>query len=74
MSPELWIKLFLFGLLGALAGLAWRHECRVRKIQTGPAQDRIFRCRECNAVYTDDPAVERSRCPQCGVTNDPFKF
>ncbi len=74
MSPELWISLFLFGLLGAVGGLAWVHGYRVRKIQSPPTQDRVFRCGKCNTVYTDDPAVDRSRCPQCGITNDPFAF
>lgn len=74
MAPEVWISLFLFGLLAAIGGLAWRHEYRVRKINAAPAQDRVFRCQQCNAVYTDDPGVERSRCPQCGVTNEPFDF
>ena len=66
--------LFLFGLLGGVGLLALLREFQARRIQSGPAQDRVFRCASCNAVYTDDPAVERSRCPQCGVTNEPFNF
>lgn len=74
MPPETWISLFLFGLLGGVGLLALLHEFQARRIQSGPAQDQVFRCASCIAVYTDDPAVERSRCPQCGVTNEPFNF
>ncbi len=74
MSPEAWISIFLFGLLGGVGLLALLREFQARRIQSGPAQDRVFRCASCSAVYTDDPAVERSRCPQCGVTNEPFDF
>jgi rubrerythrin len=73
MQPETWITLFLLGLLTAITGVAVLHEYRHRRIQA-KAGDRVFRCAECSAVYTDDPGVERSRCPQCGVTNEPFKF
>lgn len=74
MSPDLWITLFLLGLLLALAGSALHHRHRSRRIKTAPSQDRLFRCQRCHAAYTDDPDVERSRCPQCGLTNEPAGF
>ena len=36
--------------------------------------DRIFRCKECDYVYTDDDDVERSLCPECGRMNSPVQF
>ena len=39
-----------------------------------PNEDKVFRCEECSYVYTDDPDVDRSRCPQCGRVNETFKF
>ena len=47
---------------------------RQRRIQGPRTPDHIFRCDPCNLVYTDDPAVGRSRCPQCGKTNEVFEF
>ena len=38
------------------------------------SEDRIFRCRHCGYVYTDDPDVARSRCSQCGQMNEAIKF
>lgn len=74
MLPETWITLFLVGLLTAVAGVAVLHEYRTRRIRASLQSDRVFRCVACSSVYTDDPQVERSRCPQCGVTNEPFQF
>jgi len=36
--------------------------------------DRVFRCGKCGYVYTDDPDVDRSRCPQCRCINDAMSF
>ncbi len=61
-------------LLGALSCLAVYVELRRRRFEPGPTEDRIFRCTQCGYVYTDDPDVDRSRCAQCGQTNDAIEF
>jgi predicted Zn-ribbon and HTH transcriptional regulator len=61
-------------LLAALSSLAVYSELRRKRFEPAPSEDRIFRCQECAFVYTDDPDVDRSRCPQCGKTNDAIKF
>jgi rubrerythrin len=60
--------------LGALAVLVVYSELRQRRFQPTASPDRIFRCAACNWVYTDDPDVDRSRCPHCGRMNAPIEF
>jgi predicted Zn-ribbon and HTH transcriptional regulator len=47
--------------------------CR-RRFRPTHSEDRIFRCKKCGYVYTDDPDVDRSRCIQCGKLNEPIVF
>jgi len=61
-------------MLAALVGLAVYAELRRRRFAPTETEDRIFRCRRCGYVYTDDPDVERSRCSQCGQMNDKIEF
>lgn len=73
MSTPTLIVIYVAGLLAALCGLGIYSELRRRHF--GPSlQDRIFRCRNCGYVYTDDPDVDRSRCAQCGKLNEPIEF
>ena len=74
MSPESFLTLLVLGLLVALGALALADEFRQRRIQGNRTPDHIFRCEHCNLIYTDDPGVDRSRCPQCGRTNEVFEF
>ena len=67
---SLWMTL-LVATVGAFSILG---EFRRRRIGADVSQDRVFRCVRCTSVYTDDGAVERSRCPQCGKTNEAFRF
>ena len=71
--PEL-ISTYVLVLLGALAAVGLYSEWRRRSFEPTPTQDRIFRCHRCGYVYTDDPDVDRSRCAQCGQTNDAIQF
>jgi hypothetical protein len=73
MNTAVLIVIYVGALLGALCALGIYSEMRRR--QFGPGQqDRIFRCRNCGSVYTDDPDVDRSRCAQCGKLNEPIEF
>lgn len=74
MPPETFLALLVLGLVAALGTLAVLDELRQRRIRSPRAPDTIFRCSKCSLVYTDDPKVDRSRCPQCGVTNGVFQF
>ncbi|MFO1457781.1 MAG: hypothetical protein U1G08_00110 [Verrucomicrobiota bacterium] len=74
MSPESYLTLFVLGSLGALAAIVVRSEFQRRRVEREVSEDRIFRCDRCGLVYTDDPNVDRSRCPHCGRTNGPFVF
>ncbi len=61
-------------LLAGLTGVAIYSELRQRSFEPTPSADRIFRCRRCGYVYTDDPDVDRSRCSQCGQMNEAMEF
>lgn len=71
--PDL-ILAYVVLLLAGLAGVGVYSELRRRRFEPHPSQDRIFRCRRCGYVYTDDPDVDRSRCSQCGQSNDAIVF
>jgi predicted Zn-ribbon and HTH transcriptional regulator len=68
------ILTYVVVLLAGVAGAAVYSEMRRRSFEPSSMVDRIFRCRRCGYVYTDDPDVDRSRCSQCGQTNEAIKF
>jgi predicted Zn-ribbon and HTH transcriptional regulator len=74
MTADALILLYVVSLLAALSGVAIYSELRRRRFGPASSADRIFRCRGCGLVYTDDADVERSRCPQCGRMNDAIEF
>ncbi len=60
--------------LGVLIVVGMLSELRRRRFGPAHPEDRVFRCRKCQHVYTDDADVERSRCPHCGKLNEPIEF
>ena len=74
MTPDAILFGYVALLLGAVAALALYTEHRARRFGPTPSDDRIFRCVDCAYVYTDDPDVDRSRCPQCGALNEAIRF
>jgi hypothetical protein len=74
MSVASLILTYVVVLLGALTVVAVYAELRRRRFEPTPSEDRIFRCGRCGYVYTDDPDVDRSRCSQCGRTNEAIRF
>ena len=74
LTPDAIILLYLVSLLAGLSALGLYSEFRRKRFEPTPSEDRIFRCEKCAFVYTDDADVERSRCPQCGVSNNRIKF
>jgi rubrerythrin len=74
MSTSHLILGYVVLMLGGVTGAAVYSELRRRSFNPGPSKDRIFRCRKCNYVYTDDPDVVRSRCSQCGQMNEARQF
>jgi len=74
MSIPTLILTYVVVLLAGLSGAVIYTELRRRRFEPTPSEDRIFRCRRCGYVYTDDPDVDRSRCTQCGQSNEAIKF
>ena len=74
MSVANLILTYVVVLLVGLATAVVYSEFRRRRFGPTPSEDRIFRCARCGYVYTDDPDVNRSRCSQCGQTNDAIEF
>jgi hypothetical protein len=68
------ITVYVTLALGGLIGLWMFSEVRRRRFGPTHSEDRIFRCKNCGYVYTDDPDVDRSRCTQCGRLNEPIEF
>ena len=74
MTSDALILGYVVVLLAALSFVAIYFEHRRRRFEPTPSEDNIFRCEKCGFVYTDDRDVERSRCSQCGMVNEVFKF
>jgi predicted Zn-ribbon and HTH transcriptional regulator len=74
MSADQLILLYVTSLLAALAGIAIYSKRRARSFQPTASHDSIYRCAKCGFVYTDDADVDRSRCSQCGKTNEAIEF
>lgn len=74
MSLSAMILVYVIGLLVGISLVALYFEMRSKRFEPSPTEDRIFRCRQCGYVYTDDPDVDRSRCPQCATFNERFHF
>jgi rubrerythrin len=74
MSVGSLILTYVLILMGGLITAAIYSEFRRRRFEPTPSEDRIFRCSRCGYVYTDDPDVDRSRCSQCGQTNEAIEF
>ena len=74
MTVDTLLLAYVICLLGALSLIIAATELHRRRFAPKPSQDRIFRCEKCGFVYTDDPDVDRSRCSQCGETNEPVTF
>jgi hypothetical protein len=74
VRPDALLFLYVVVLLAGLTLVAVYYDFRRKRFEPEPSQDNIFRCEKCAYVYTDDPDVDRSRCPQCGTLNSTFKF
>ena len=74
MSPDQAIFLYVATLLAGLSCVVVYYELRRKRFEPEPSEDHIFRCGKCAYVYTDDPDVDRSRCPQCGCMNEVITF
>jgi len=74
MTISALILVYVALLLGILCGIGIYSELRRRRFGPAHVSDRIFRCKNCGYVYTDDPDVDRSRCSQCGKLNEFIEF
>ena len=74
LAPDKIIWLAVVGSLALLAGLAWLGRNRRGYFEPHASRDRVFRCGQCQYVYTDDEDVNHSRCPQCGELNGHVEF
>jgi rubrerythrin len=74
MTPDQLLLIYLVVLLSAISAVVVYYEFRRKRFEPTPSRDRIFRCKKCAFVYTDDADVERSRCPGCGVMNEEIEF
>ena len=74
MSPDKLILFYTTATLGAVCAASIYSEFRKRRFEPTQSADHIFRCKKCAFVYTDDPDVALSRCPQCGGMNEAIEF
>jgi|TARA_B100001971_G_C18263544_1_gene589429 predicted Zn-ribbon and HTH transcriptional regulator len=68
------IFLFLTVLLVGWAMIAYYARRQNVKFDYSVSHDRVFHCKGCEYVYTDDDDVERSLCPECGQMNNSVQF
>ena len=74
MNPGHLLFLYVALLLAVLGGVGLYYDLRRKRFEPTSSADRLFRCGGCGFVYTDDPDVDRSHCPQCGRMNEAFRF
>ena len=74
MNPSELIFAFLLVLLAGWAAVAYYTRRPESDFTPESSGDQVFRCDECDYVYTDDADVERSLCPECGRMNNSVQF
>jgi Zn finger protein HypA/HybF involved in hydrogenase expression len=74
MTPSELIFAFLFMLLAGWAVVAFYTRRPESDFTIESSGDQVFRCEDCDYVYTDDADVERSLCPECGRMNNSVQF
>ncbi len=74
MTVDHLLLTYVVVLLAGVSAIAVYYELRRRSFGPTATEDHIFRCSRCGYVYTDDPDVALSRCPQCGQMNEIFEF
>ena len=74
MNPSELIFAFLLLLLAGWAVVAYYTRRPESDFTPKSSGDQVFRCEECDYVYTDDADVERSLCPECGRMNNSVQF
>ena len=74
MSPSELSFSFLLILLAGWAMVALYTRRAESDFTVESSGDQVFRCEECDYVYTDDHDVERSLCPECGRMNNSVQF
>lgn len=74
MNISLLLIIYVALALGILCAVGILSELRRRRFGPAHPEDRVFRCKNCGLVYTDDADVDRSRCAQCGKLNEPVVF
>jgi hypothetical protein len=74
MSVAGLLSAYVLVLLAGITLMALFYGWRERRFRPSRSGDRVFRCGNCGYVYTDDPDVDRSRCPQCRCLNDAMSF
>ena len=74
MTLDATLYLYEVSLLAGVSAVALYYDFRRKQFEPTPSADQIFRCEQCAFVYTDDPDVDRSRCPQCGTQNKSMNF
>ena len=68
------LAVYVVATLSFICLVAIFYEQRRKRFDPAPSSDHIFRCEKCGFVYTDDPDVDQSRCPQCGIFNETINF
>ena len=74
MTEDALVILYVTGCLAGILIVSLMHRRRTRRFEPPRTPDHIFRCEDCFFVYTDDPDVDISRCPQCGGMNQSIDF
>jgi hypothetical protein len=74
MSISSLLLIYVTLTLGALCVVGIFSELHRRHFGPTHPEDRVFRCKSCSNVYTDDADADRSRCTQCGKLNEPVVF
>ncbi|HNQ87377.1 MAG TPA: hypothetical protein PKM73_01945 [Verrucomicrobiota bacterium] len=74
MTPDALLFTYVVLLFLGLIWAAVRYELRRRRFGPTRTEDHLFRCEQCQTVYTDDADVDRSRCPHCGQINNVYRF
>jgi predicted Zn-ribbon and HTH transcriptional regulator len=74
MSADALIFLYVAVTLLGVCALGVYSDLRRARFRPSQAEDHVFRCGKCGLVYTDDPDVAHSRCPQCSSLNEAIEF